>query len=225
MYACYLYGLTLPPDRTVISRTRLSFVITIQIFVQMMECKRQSLSTLNTRCDKSFRTRTLAPCSLHAVNHRHRRCDGNVQHQQLIVPLEASVSKAARKISSSLRCSFYIPSSGESYRHRIDFFLTDYAIQRRTKLNMVIIRRHIVKKKVDELSCDENDQVGMCKKRTKAASFPKFTSNSKKPFDITYEIFSAREKKPDVRSKSGSGTGSSGAGTGIHRSRQIDRKD
>ncbi|GBP64761.1 hypothetical protein EVAR_14957_1 [Eumeta japonica] len=39
MYACYLYGLTLPPDRTVISRTRLSFVITIQIFVQMMECK------------------------------------------------------------------------------------------------------------------------------------------------------------------------------------------
>ncbi|GBP33646.1 hypothetical protein EVAR_16682_1 [Eumeta japonica] len=52
MYACYLYGLTLPPERTVISRTRLSFVITIQILVQMMEGKRQSSSTLNTRCDK-----------------------------------------------------------------------------------------------------------------------------------------------------------------------------
>ncbi|GBO99678.1 hypothetical protein EVAR_783_1 [Eumeta japonica] len=60
MYACYLYGLTLPPDRTVISRTRLSFVITIQIFVQMMEFKRQSLSTLNTRYDKKFVRRVLA---------------------------------------------------------------------------------------------------------------------------------------------------------------------
>ncbi|GBP02195.1 hypothetical protein EVAR_70798_1 [Eumeta japonica] len=58
-YACYLYGLTLPPDRTVISRTRLSFVISIQIFVQMMECKRQSLSTLNTRACK-FLDRTFA---------------------------------------------------------------------------------------------------------------------------------------------------------------------
>ncbi|GBP80267.1 hypothetical protein EVAR_90686_1 [Eumeta japonica] len=36
MYACYLYGLTLPPDRTIISRTHLSIVITTQIFVQMM---------------------------------------------------------------------------------------------------------------------------------------------------------------------------------------------
>ncbi|GBP72946.1 hypothetical protein EVAR_41163_1 [Eumeta japonica] len=44
----------LPPDRTVISRTRLSVVITIQIFVQMMECKEQSLFTLNTRYDKKF---------------------------------------------------------------------------------------------------------------------------------------------------------------------------
>ncbi|GBP85182.1 Dynein heavy chain 3, axonemal [Eumeta japonica] len=36
MYACYLYDLTLPPDRTIILNTRLSIVITIQIFVQMM---------------------------------------------------------------------------------------------------------------------------------------------------------------------------------------------
>ncbi|GBP94708.1 hypothetical protein EVAR_100416_1 [Eumeta japonica] len=36
IYACYLYGLTLPPDRTGISRTRLSIVIIIQIFVQIM---------------------------------------------------------------------------------------------------------------------------------------------------------------------------------------------
>ncbi|GBP19127.1 hypothetical protein EVAR_83440_1 [Eumeta japonica] len=36
MYACCLYGLTLPPDRNIISRTCLSIVITIHIFVQMM---------------------------------------------------------------------------------------------------------------------------------------------------------------------------------------------
>ncbi|GBP91798.1 hypothetical protein EVAR_57260_1 [Eumeta japonica] len=53
MYACYLYGLTLPLDRTIISRTRLSIVITIQILVKIMLCKRQSL-TLSIRCDKSL---------------------------------------------------------------------------------------------------------------------------------------------------------------------------
>ncbi|GBP27188.1 hypothetical protein EVAR_15961_1 [Eumeta japonica] len=44
MYACHLYGLTLPPDRAVISHTRLSIAITSQIFVQMTWYKRQTFS-------------------------------------------------------------------------------------------------------------------------------------------------------------------------------------